>query len=253
MKLCTFMLAAISAIGFCAESPEPTRITEFLSDANVSIGMGTVISRDFYKGTDTKGTAIPVITAEFDKFFISGMSFGYHMIKDDSLTLDAVLQYAPEPFETKDSQSLAGIERDGTINGGITASFVRDSYVFSASVLTDLLSEHQGYLADISIAKLCGDKTLSFVPKIGISIHDDNYNRYYYGVRQSEAIIGRDACAPGGGVNPYCSVFANYKLSEKWSLFAAGGIEWAANQIQDSTITSRDYSTNMLVGASYKF
>ncbi|OXU15831.1 MipA/OmpV family protein [Sedimentisphaera salicampi] len=225
----------------------------FLSDSKVSVGVGAVVYRDLYKGTDTRGEPVPAITAEFGDVFISGRSFGYTFAKTREMQLDAVFKYRGEPFETYYSDALEGLDRNSTLEGGLAAKFTTGKYVLGISAFADLLSEHQGYYADIYAGRLFRQANLMVLPKLGLNVYDDNYNRYYYGVLEGEAKAGRPEYSPSGSVSPYGSVFAQYSLNEKWSVFGSASIQFADDTVRESPIVGRDYSVSTMMGVSYSF
>jgi outer membrane protein len=88
---------------------------------------------------------------------------------------------------------------------------------------------------------------------VGFSWLSNDLADYYYGVRSDETKVGRPAYSAGSGVNWFAGLGTDYKLDEKWSLFAQFSYEWLNNEITDSPIVDDDYKITILAGAMYKY
>ncbi len=226
-------------------------------DANVTsltLGPGVVMTSKPYKGMDAKAYPIPLIMYKSGRFFISGATAGYRLLAGESWTFDAVGKWRFDGYDEDDSDDLEGMgDRHMTVDIGGAFSVFGDWGTLKVTALKDALSEYDGEEMSVSYSRTFQEDKLGITPFVGFSWLSNDLADYYYGVRSDETKVGRPAYSAGSGVNWFAGLGTDYKLDEKWSLFAQFSYEWLNNEITDSPIVDDDYEISILAGAMYKF
>ena len=94
-----------------------------------------------------------------------------------------------------------------------------------------------------------GDWTL--LPGASVRWQDAKMVDYYYGVRASEALLGRAAYSADAALTPDVSLLATRKLGERWSVYARASHAWLPSEVTDSPLVDRNGNTSLFLGVGY--
>lgn len=230
----------------------------FVSDAEISLGGGVIISKKPYGGWGTDTTIIPFANVYYQGLFFKGTKLGYEIYKDKQLTVSPIASWRFDGYESSDSSTLSGMsDRDMTIDAGLEIAYKLNFATFNASFVTDMLSEHDGYEIELGLSKRFGRafgvEQLSIIPKIGVSFLSDNLVDYYYGVRASEATASRAAYSVDSSINYNAGFNLSYALDDKWDFITGFNYTWLDDEIHNSPIVSKSGVYSILIGATYEF
>jgi len=226
-----------------------------LAKNNLSLGLGTVFSSTPYRGADSKITPFPLISYEGERFFFRGTRLGYHLIKKGRFFAVSLLgSYRGDGYESGDSSFLQGMaDRDGTFEAGLEASLGTSLGQFRASLLSDVLDEHNGHEARLTFSKRFPLQKLSVIPSVSLIWQSGQLANYYYGVRMAEATMNRPAYKFDSAVSLQVGLMTNYRFSEHWSVSGRIALGRLADEVRDSPIVEDDFVTSAFVGIGYQF
>lgn len=225
------------------------------NESSFMLGLGVSSGESIYKGVGTETEVIPVIAYEKGSFFLHGPTLGYHFIDTDTLKVSALANYRMEGYDASDSADLAGMtDREGAFELGVTAAYETDYGEWSATVLSDVSNEHEGYELELGWEKhihLSQNWTLS--PEASIAYRSDDMNTYYYGVTAAEATAQRAAYTAGSDTIYEIGVNAQYAIDEQQSIRVGASYQHFGDEISNSSIVEDDSSYEVQAMYIYRF
>lgn len=96
-------------------------------------------------------------------------------------------------------------------------------------------------------------QNISLTPRLAAIWQDDKYVDYYFGVRESEARIGRAAYDGKSGINTELGIRGNYMLNNHHSVFMDLKATSLSDEIKDSPLVDRSTENSVLFGYLYRF
>ena len=221
---------------------------------NLSLGLGAIYSSNPYRGADNEITPFPLLNYEGERFFLRGTRLGYHLFKQDRFAVTLLGSYRGEGYESGDSSFLQGMaDRDGTFEAGLQTSLVTSLGQFRASLLSDVLDEHNGHEARLTFSKRFSLQKILVSPSASLIWQSGQLANYYYGVRMAEATMNRPAYKVDSAFLVQLGLMTNYRLSEHWSVSGRIALTRLADEISDSPIVEDDFVTSAFVGIGYRF
>ena len=219
-----------------------------------TLGLGAVFSSNPYRGADSEFIPLPLLTYEGERFFVRGTNAGYHLLKKPGLTLSLLGNYRMAGYDSSDSAFLQGMaDRDGTLEAGLQASLSTPLGRFRATVLSDILDEHNGHEAKLTFSKRLPVQNHFVSPFVSVIWQSGQLVDYYYGVRATEATIARPAYEVDSSILMQLGLMTNYMLNEQWSLSGRIAVTRLADEISDSPIIKDELVTGAFVGIGYRF
>lgn len=222
-----------------------------------SAGLGILYKDKPYRGydSDEKTNLVPVILFEGESFFVRGSSLGWKFIDNNGLEFAAIGEYLADGYESSDSDFLRGMDdRDPSLGVGAHVIWNPDALGFKMSAVTDVAdnSDGQQVRGEVFYKYRTGD--WMFKPSAGFVWQSEDYNDYYFGVKNSEARIGRPAYTADDDLNYRLGVVAVYQQKTSPWLFA-GGLRYdiLGDEITDSPIVSEDEEMTAFIGFAYQF
>jgi len=228
----------------------------------VGLGFGLRSGDTPYRGIDNVASMnndnstdlVPLYLYNGKRLFFHGTSAGIHLLDRDSLSVDAVASYRFDRLETDADPFYEGMDdREQTVDGGLSVSLEQPWGTLNATVLTDLLSRHNG--DEISLSYLLGIRAgkLQLTPYTSYIYQSADLLDYYYGVRPDEATASRPAYSAGADDAWRVGLNTSYRLTPGWHLHANIAYEKVPDSVRDSPLTDRDELLSGFVGASYQF
>ncbi len=247
--LCIFLLIFTWSSSSFAESSNASG-----RQHNLTLGLGTVFSTNPYQGADWKINPLPLLTYEGDHFFVRGTNAGYHLFKQNNLTLSLLGSYRMAGYDSGDSPFLQGMaDREETLEAGLQVSLATSFGHFSATLLSDVLDEHNGQEAKLTFSKRFPVQNFFVSPFVSAIWQSDQLVDYYYGVRTTEATIARPAYQVNNSILMQIGLMANYLFSEHWSISGRVSMTRLADEISDSPIVDDDLVTSVFFSIGYQF
>lgn len=222
-----------------------------------SIGLGAAVGQYAYKGVDNDTLPYPMINYEGERFFIRGTGAGAYLLKDSRNQLSLNLFYSPLNFDPDDSNSRRMKlldKRHSTAMAGLGYRHMADWGIVRTSLSADVLNYSNGYVADAAYLYPFDFGALTLTPGIGASWYSGNFNDYYYGISGKESRrSGLSQYDAGSSWSPYAEISANYALTQSWKTFAYARYTRLDDEVKDSPMVDKSYTTLFAAGVSYSF
>jgi len=223
----------------------------------ITVGLGILYKDKPYRDyeSDEKTNLVPVVLYEGESFFVRGSSLGWKFIHSNGLEFAAVGEYLADGYDSSDSDYLRGMsDRDPSFGVGAHVIWNPEALGFKLTAVTDAADNSDGsqVRGEVFYKYRTGDWMLK--PSAGFVWQSDNYNDYYYGVKNSEARPGRPAYSADDDFNYRLGAVAIYQ--EKTSPWMyAGGLRYDifGGEIKDSPIVDEDNELSAFIGVAYTF
>ncbi len=219
------------------------------------LGLGVGSEESIYEGVGTETSVIPMIAWEKGSFYLHGPEVGYYFVDAPQLRLGTLVRYRGEGYDSGDSDELAGMDdRDGAFELGLTISYDTEYGEWSATALSDISSEHEGYELELGWEKrirLSPDWSLT--PEASISYRSDDLNNYYYGVTAGEATAQRAVYTADGDMVYEIGINADYRIDQHQMIRFGASYQHYGSEISDSSIVEDDNSYALKAMYVYRF
>lgn len=257
-------MAAVSvlAVGLCTSV---TAMAQESTDAGSSstswgVGLGVMSEQEPYAGIDRDNTPIPLLEVENRYIHLFGPQIEFKLpsldISDSQqLNFGIVGKYDGSGYKEDDAPILNGMsERKGGFWAGAKMEWNNDLVDVSAEWLTDVSGNSKGQLINVGLERTWhfGDHFL-LTPYVGASWQDAKTIDYYYGVRDSEARIGRPAYTGESATNIESGVRGVYMFDEHHSVLMGAEVTRLAGEIKDSPLVDRSTTNSVYLGYLYRF
>ncbi len=257
-KVVVFLSLAVCVLaypekGFAIEWLDNTvaNLEENLDEGSVA-GLGVLYSASPYKDYDDTVLPVPIIQASYKGFFIDQAVAGYNVINDEKLKIGVVMGPHFGGYDSGESDALSGMEdRDWGFDGGARLKWENEIVDVTAMGLADISGTYEGQELSLVLSKKLFEGF--FTPRVGTKwLSEDNVD-YYYGVKNSEARVGRSAYAPDSTMTYTAGATFAYPLGDKWAAIADVQYEFFGDEIQDSPIVDEDGIFRVVIGSVYRF
>lgn len=230
-----------------------------------SVGAG-VFSRPKYPGSgDTKIVAVPVLSANYGRFFIGGtpsaglpLGIGAYLIQNETWRAGvAVGADLDKPREASDAPILNGWgDISATTLAAAFGSYTHQWLTLRAAVVSDIGGHGAGTRVMLDAeAKYSPMEGLLLSAGPGITWANNSYTQTYFGINAAQSVVaGVPQYNTSSGINALnFAVGAFYRLSANWNIGARVNAVWLQGDAANSPITE-DKSQNVYgLFASYLF
>jgi len=223
-----------------------------------SFGAGAIITKEPYKGIDTKSQGIPFFLYRTERLSLYGPLMSYSLFEEQDWEIEAIAKVRFEGYEQDDSRFLQGMDdREWTLElgGSLSKTFAMGN--ITADCTADILNEHKGHEIRLyysyDFRNVLGNQALTVSPNIGLSYRSRQLNDYYYGVRAPEATASRPEYHVGDSTGLMAGLRGNYTFRENLSLTVLISFEWLGDEIRNSPIVDEDHIESFLIGIMYMF
>jgi outer membrane protein len=218
------------------------------------LGLGAVFSDNPYRGVNSEFLPLPFLSYEGERFFVRGITAGYHLFKQEDLTISMLGSYRMAGYESGDSAFLQGMaDRDGTLEAGLQATLATSLGRFHGTVLSDILDEHNGQEAKLTFSKRLPLQNFSVSPFVSLIWQTGQLTDYYYGVRAAEATLARPAYEVDSSILMQVGLMANYMFDQHWAINGRIAVTRLSDEISDSPIVEDDLVPGAFIGIGYRF
>ncbi len=219
-------------------------------------GVGAIVSTSPYEGVSTKTRAVPFLFMEYKGFYIKGIEAGYHFIDKGSWTVSVITSPRFMGYSAGDSDILEGMEdRKMSLDAGVKATYTLpgDMGAITAKALADVLSRSDGAVYELAWGREFKGGIFRLSPSFGVRYLDEALVDYYYGVRDVEARVGREAYAPHGAADPFADVLFTCGLSKRLIVVTRVGAEFLGRAVRKSPLVDESYVLTAAAGLTYRF
>lgn len=227
-----------------AQQPEPPRWT---------VG-ALVIDRDApFRELDEDLMVVPLVRFEGERAYLRGLRGGLRLVESPGYELAVFAQARMDGYDSKDSPYLAGMaDRRASLDLGLASTWTSQRLgALELSAAADALDRSGGFELAASWTGRFAAGGWTFLPGASLRWQDAKMVDYYYGVRASEAVLGRAAYSADAALTPDVSLLATRELGEHWSVFARASHAWLPSEVTDSPLVDRNGSTALFVGIGY--
>ena len=228
--------------------------TSAVAQEGFSFGAGVSISSSPYVGEDTQARAVPILRYQGDGWRIGTDGAALDLYSTAPLSAQAILLPRFTALDDPDSDELDGIDREITLDGGLSFSYaLGERTSVSAILLQELTGEHDGQEVDLSVSTGFALGALPLNVTGGMSWKSSGLGSYLYGVERDESTDGRSDYEVGGSITPYVSLSSGFALSEAAQLVGSVKMEFLPEDVSDSPIVDEDTVTSGFVGVQLSF
>lgn len=229
--------------------------TDSGADSQWSLGLGAVTIQKAYRDIDSYNMAMPLLNYENKWVSLAGPRLDVKLGSIQSLSFRLRARYAgSDGYESSDSPFLAGMdERKGSIWAGGAAIWKNDIANVSAELLGDASGNSKGSRFKLQVDRRFGVGSFGFTPRLGVEWYDSKFVDYYYGVKTSEARVGRAAYQGESSNGVEAGLRIDYSPARQHNLFLDVGITQFGSAIKDSPLVEKSSQSAVSLGYLYRF
>lgn len=215
------------------------------------LGVAAAARRKPYRDVGTDYRAIPVLSYENRWLHVYGLGADLKLPSLGPVSFRLRTRYGlSDGYEASDSAALAGMaDRNARLWFGGAAIWHNDI----ANVSAEWLGSSDGHKAAIQLSRGFQYGNFRLTPHVSAQWVSAENVDYYYGVRASEARIGRPQYQGDSTVNLTAGLRVDYRLARHHQLYLDVSATRLGSAIQDSPIVDRSNMTSVAVGYLYRF
>jgi len=241
-----------------------------------SIGFGAKVFSGPYSGQDSYVEPIPAINIEQGRFFLKGLTVGYHFYNHKRVSLALAASYNREfldvdEINNKNEKLYFGIEdRDPATEVGFIGRFYSRVGIVEGTFFKDVSDTHDGTRASLRISRpIPGSGKWTMVPSFYINYYSEKFNNYYYGVSEEEnnnAIIElpddtneddyrrfRPTYQTGNSGHVGFAMDMKYSFTQNIKAVGNISIEKFAGEVETSPLIEDKELITAVIGLAYEF
>lgn len=216
-----------------------------------------------YVDADDDVRGLPLIWFDGDRLFFHATEGGVHLLRNESVTLDALVSagrmsldpddLGREALAARDIDRDALDERKRSYYAGLSGAWRSRLGVVSAQAQTDVSGNAEGEMYRLGYAYPWRLGRLVVTPGLRATWLSDSVTDYYYGLDSDESLSGSTRYVPGSAFLPGARLDLRYALTRSWMLYADATYVHYPDEIADSPLIEDDHATSLRLGVSYAF
>ncbi len=227
-----------------------------VAESNIQAGLVAAVNNSFYKGVENEQNVLPLLIAEYDRFYLKGTEVGYKFFQQDKVqSLALELRRTFDGYTNDDSDELGGMaDRDAAWEAG----FVYEASVLGgqarAKLMQDVSSSHDGFSG-----RLDYERAVWVADSYAVSLYtgseywSSKKTDYYFGVNPDESTATRAEYVAGDNFEIFVGANAHKRVDESISLSFSAEYLWASDAINDSPVTARRGQWSAHAAVFYQF
>lgn len=238
-------------LSFAAVIAAFSALAQPMGGNSVSAGAAVIVRDSPYRGETNDLLVVPVITAQYGRFWFRGITGGYNVFT--SPRLQASIIAGPRFGYDGDEIAGAGVirDRETTIDAGVAVTVPAGRSLLQFETTTDLLGRHEGHEVSLRYARPFARGALSVVPSAGVLYMSDDLSNYYYGVTSRESLDGV-TYDPGAAIVPVAGVVATYRATARIAYIAAVNYRRLSGDIANSPIIESQHDASAFLSVVYR-
>ncbi|WP_083492597.1 MipA/OmpV family protein [Cupriavidus sp. HPC(L)] len=215
------------------------------------LGVGAAARRKPYRDIGTDYSVIPVLSYENRWVHVFGLTADLKLPSLGPVSFRLRTRYGlSDGYEASDSGALEGMaDRNARLWFGGAAIWHNPI----ANVSAEWLGSADGNRATLQVSRGFQYGNFRLTPHVSAQWLSSQNVDYYYGVRASEARIGRPQYQGDSTVNFTAGLRVDYRLARHHGLFLDVSATRLGSGIKDSPIVDRSNMTTVQVGYLYRF
>jgi len=216
------------------------------------IGLGARFATRPYEDVDASVIPVPMINAQYKRFFVEGSTIGAYLNKDEHFKLAVVGAPRFWGYKPDDSNALVGMTKRGwSFDAGLRGTLKQEWFDSELTFLNDVSGEHGGQEVDLFIKRQFLEGALT--PRVGVKWLSSDLVDHYFGVRPTEARPGRPEYEPDSTANFTAGATMALPLGEKWAWVTDGAVQVLSEEITDSPIVEDGAILTVVTGFVYRY
>lgn len=223
---------------------------------SITLGLGSYIQTQPYENVDTLILPSPVIFFDNGLLYVRWTRVGLYFLgqKQDSYAWGFSLTAQPRTYGYLSDDITAMDERKTSWEGGLAFSASKDDAWVEVMALTDIIDRYNSLIIKTELGYDFIYKNISFYPSVVVTYQSSRFMNYYYGVKESEKIIGtRDTYLANHGLQLGVQTYIKYPLTKKLSTLINLKVDRISNEAVDSPIINQSYIYSGLASLIYTF
>ena len=230
--------------------------TSSMAERSVQLGLVASANSSFYKGVDEEYFLLPLMIAEYDRFYLQGTHGGFRFFKDDndqSLALE--LSYTFDGYKSSDSDALRGMDdRDPAWEAGLVYEVGLAGGQAQTKLMQDVSGRHKGFSAGLQYERpFWTDDGLVVSWYARSEYWNSKKTDYYFGVSREEATSSRSFYAADKSYRFYLGSNVSKRINDNISLIASAEYLRMSVAANDSPLTDRQDQWSAYAGVFYQF
>lgn len=218
------------------------------------LGVGAGYAPAYQGADDYRVMPLPVIDIAWGPFFANLRNgIGVNAVDTDHVTIGASVTMMPG-YRSKDAPKGIGELSFGAGARGFM-SLKAAGFVATIGATKGFAGGTKGVIADASLSRpVFVSSRFMLVPTIGASWADRKHNDRYFGVNAAQSrASGLRQYRPGSGLNDASAMLtAQYRLTDRISLAATGGVTTLLGKVKDSPIVAHKTQPLGFLSVSYR-
>ncbi|MEL6679321.1 MAG: MipA/OmpV family protein [Pseudomonadota bacterium] len=219
----------------------------------VQLGAFYGLSNDPYVGDGRQAFPFPTIQYFGDGFNVGTRGASIDIVRENNLEIAGILRPRITGLEFHDVDELDGIERNLTLDLGVTGTYSYGLTFLRATALQEVTREHDGQEATFEIGQRVPAGAVFLEFSGGGIFRSADLNDHLYGVREKEARAGRPAYSPDGDLTPFVAASARLPLTETANAFVRARYEILSDAATDSPIIEEEERISIGFGVGFGF
>ncbi|WP_316364191.1 MipA/OmpV family protein [Candidatus Thiodiazotropha sp. CDECU1] len=245
-----FYTGLIGLIGVAIHTPS-------LAERSVQAGLVTSANSSFYEDAGNEYYFLPLVIAEYDRFYLQGISGGYRFYQDDggqSLALE--IRRTFDGYSSDDSDALEGMaDRDAAWEAGLAYEVGIAGGQAKAKLMQDISDTHKGLSVRVEYERpFWTNDTHMLSWYAGSEYWNGKKTDYYFGVSPEEATAAtRHDYTADESYRFYLGSNLVKRIDDNISLLASAEYLRADDAVDDSPLTTRQDQWSAYIGVFYEF
>lgn len=223
-------------------------------NAKLQLGLNVGYTADAYQA-DNALSVLPHAFYDNNRLYFEGGEMGVYAYKDSTHHVRAGLAYDGRSFDPSnaDTTELQKLDkRKASVVAQANYMYITPVGGIRAKLAKNIGTD--GMTASLAHVSRFEYNKATIYPSFGITWHDKAYNRYYYGISESESVkSGLSSYAPDADISPFASLTVMYDLTDKVGLMGNQRLEWLSNEQKNSPMVDGKFNSTTRIGLSYKF
>ena len=228
--------------------------------AQWALGAAVRAEQELYKGTGSETDLVPLVRFENRYVLVQLPAVELKLPqvalgRSSNLDFRLMATYEGDGYKASDSAFLAGMSaRKASVWAGAKVTWETPLAELSAELLRDASGNSGGRVVNLELeTEFDVGTSLEISPRIGVSMLDQKYVNYYYGVRLGEASLSRSAYTGRSARNYELGVRATYAYDKQHMFIFDASRTKLSQSIRDSPLVDRSSQAAFLLSYAYRF
>lgn len=226
------------------------------AERSIQIGLVTSTNSSLYKDMGQEYYVLPLVIADYERFYLQGIQGGYRLFQDDkgqSLALEVRRTF--DGYTSDDSDALAGMaDRDAAWEAGLAYEASIAGGQVKTKLMQDISGTHDGFSARFEYERpFRTDDTFMASWYTGSEYWDSDKSDYYFGVTREEARSARPVYTANESHSLYLGANALKRFDERITLMINVEYLRMSDAVNDSPLTARQDQWSAYAGVFYQF